>query len=545
MKETDPVNVILVKHGSKGDRLLFRYPFSEITRESKKQTTSVARIKPYALVSSFAEDNARQPPLSNISNGQLVGFSDKVLSNLFAVTTQLSRQKFELKVNDVRFVGHPTLLQSAQVSPKRLTSTLILFHIVFALPANASYSVVRCYHDLSYRLGVCLRHEERRCGHLSKETKIMLAAHDEVSGQTDVKESVFDMILNRSQLAKDLKYIYDELCSSGVIQMRINRWLQISFCLPQRIHSFSSPDFVLDPESLDRCINSLKPYHALLLLVSECDFVSSLPLGASPALIRIIQASSPLKSLQELAIDADLSITQVFRVVGHLIYWAKATIIYPLCETNVYILSPNAPTHIDSPLVEKFNEIFPGINLLVIMAEFSLPVSLSQRGNPTHIAYQQTQLLQIIIWMLQHNLLMQLHTYVYLIPTEECVLSRPPSRGSSSSEWSRNRLDLTIDIDDTSWSNFPACVSSLSSPVANNSQSNLRLHNENSDDIRLFDRLRRYFCGKYHLEEIMYYENIRRTPLLFLLDKFRDILITCEHEDDAVSMFYKQSKTWS
>lgn len=36
---------------------------------------------------------------------------------------------------------------------------------------------------------------------------------------------------------------------------------------------------------------------------------------------------------------------QVFHIVGHLVYWGKATIIYPLCETNVYVLSPVANTY--------------------------------------------------------------------------------------------------------------------------------------------------------------------------------------------------------
>lgn len=34
--------------------------------------------------------------------------------------------------------------------------------------------------------------------------------------------------------------------------------------------------------------------------------------------------------------------TQVFQLAAHLVYWGKAIIIYPLCENNVYMLSPNA-----------------------------------------------------------------------------------------------------------------------------------------------------------------------------------------------------------
>jgi hypothetical protein len=50
-----------------------------------------------------------------------------------------------------------------------------------------------------------------------------------------------------------------------------------------------------------------------------------------------------------------------------------------------------------------------------------------------------------------------------------------------------------------------------------------------------FFRLSPYFNGKHHLEDIMYYENVRRSQLLTLLDKFRKVLITCTHQDPATA----------
>lgn len=35
-------------------------------------------------------------------------------------------------------------------------------------------------------------------------------------------------------------------------------------------------------------------------------------------------------------------LTQIFQIAAHLVYWGKAIIIYPLCENNVYMLSPHA-----------------------------------------------------------------------------------------------------------------------------------------------------------------------------------------------------------
>lgn len=50
-----------------------------------------------------------------------------------------------------------------------------------------------------------------------------------------------------------------------------------------------------------------------------------------------------------------------------------------------------------------------------------------------------------------------------------------------------------------------------------------------------------YFKGEHHLEEIMYFENLRRSQLLQLLDKFRDVLIIYETEDPAIATLYTQT----
>ena len=69
--------------------------------------------------------------------------------------------------------------------------------------------------------------------------------------------------------------------------------------------------------------------------------------------------ANPLRSKQTLALEAYLSLFQVFHLVCHLVNWAKAIIIYPMCETNVYILSPHADTQATSLLVEDFVRQFP------------------------------------------------------------------------------------------------------------------------------------------------------------------------------------------
>lgn len=134
--EVNPLSVILVKSDSKGDRLLFRYPFQVL---ENIEPLSTRRKNPYTLP--IVEDLLQSPPTpsSNINKGHLTGFTDEVLSSLFAVKTELCNKKFELKVNDVRFISHPTLLQLR--NKQQDDSGIMLVNVVFALQALASHSI--------------------------------------------------------------------------------------------------------------------------------------------------------------------------------------------------------------------------------------------------------------------------------------------------------------------------------------------------------------------------------------------------------------------
>lgn len=65
----------------------------------------------------------------------------------------------------------------------------------------------------------------------------------------------------------------------------------------------------------------------------------------------------------------------------------------------------------------------------------------------------------------------------------------------------------------------------------------------NAEDLGLMVKLWQlgYFKGEHHLEEIMYFENLRRSQLLQLLDKFREVLIIYETEDPAIATLYTQT----
>ncbi|XP_076473114.1 GATOR1 complex protein NPRL3-like [Babylonia areolata] len=624
MSDLNPVAIILVTSGTRGHRLLFRYPFEDT---SSSHETIENQTKPRVnnrYAHRISEDRLRNPNKASAKltrNGVLVGFEDNTLANLLAVKKTLCGSKFTVKIDDVRFVGFPIQIEHSDYlstakhhsqtsgSTKAHSHRISTINVVFALSANIVDSAIDSYHALSKELVVALRHEEQRCHYLSLQSKTIRAVFDQVQTQsqpdsspTAPPQNPFRLILQRSQLANELRQVHTSLVDSGVVSLYINRWVAVNFCLPHKVHVIVTGSRVLhlEPREVEEGLVAMRPYHGLLLLTSVEELLADLPVDSSPSLIRLVKVVQPMKNLLTLSLESDLSLSQVFQLACHLVYWGKAIVIFPLCESNEYMLSPIANTLVNSTMVEEFVEEFPGKSLHVALADFSLPTQLWNMNNIVeHPQFQQQRVL-MVIWLLQRRLLIQIHKYVYFVPGHKPSTPISGSANSSMVESSFSNVQVEEEslfryvMDDhhsnleqaTSMSDVasvnsdesigpshpimnPAFSSSSSllgkqlskspslevqsdgSVVAEDTKSVWHLRNtfplkdlnsaeqsavlqcpaaRNPEDLQLFARLLPYFNGLHHLEEIMFYENMRRSQLLTVIEKFKDVLIVVTHE---------------
>ena len=74
--------------------------------------------------------------------------------------------------------------------------------MVFTLRAVGNYSIVACYHELSHRLGLILKHEEQRVGCLTQQMRSFIVVQDEVGNLPEVS-----LAIERSYLAMDFQNI--------------------------------------------------------------------------------------------------------------------------------------------------------------------------------------------------------------------------------------------------------------------------------------------------------------------------------------------------
>lgn len=492
------MSIFFVKSGSGGNRLLFRYPYDD---DLEKLTDS-----------GLSMESTSEQDLAQLRN--LIVENDEALCNMFSVNPNLCGQKFEIKINSVRHVGHPMSLLTHVAQPssslhcnnkspanlphrqphfnqadssfssydclaepksKRnfISGDITSFNIVFALRASASYDIVDCYHDLSKRLAIALSFEERRCRFLSREIKNILVSLEESDmvnlphpqekqnrprSKTEIgslhmngtqqrfEESVFDHILNRSGLAKDLKRIFVSLSKTGIVDLKINNWVSLSFCLPQKAHRLklmthrSMP--AISTKDIERCLLYLRPYHGLLLLCEPRELLDSLPLDASPAFIQLISVTKPDKNFMDLSVDANLTLMQIYCIVSQLVYWAKANVIYPICDSNIYAIHPLASTSKYSKLVDEFQTRFPNSKSLHhYLADFSEGTSLSQLNGPLLTVEEKLNLLSIVTWLLQRRILTQVHKYVFLVlDSESDRLSNQGDRFSTEESINNEQL---------------------------------------------------------------------------------------------------------
>lgn len=225
------------------------------------------------------------------------------------------------------------------------------------------------------------------------------------------------------------------------------------------------------------------------------------------------------------------------------------------------------------------------MQLIEVISDFSLPTSIGHLTTPLQHPARQGRLAQMVLWMLQHHLLMQLHTYVQFMPSYEkpndhsglslsdfgsTPTKQPPALSPEKSPTMSEPLDVPVNPSSvrpipssqkSEGSNISADETTGSSKSVEDEGETikglLKLFDEcdrqailkvpassNLEDLNLMVRLKQsgYFQGEHHLEEIMFYENLRRSQLLQLLDKFRDVLILYETEDPASCFLGFKSK---
>ncbi|KAI9106241.1 nitrogen permease regulator of amino acid transport activity 3-domain-containing protein [Phlyctochytrium arcticum] len=390
---------------------------------------------------------------------------------------------------------------------------LSMFNVVFALQPDAAggrqqSQVDRMYEHVLRKITAALKYEQLKRGYIRREAELILAIKDEslvkARGDRMSPQDLNNHILASSSLARTLADVYTtvhyNLVGHIVVNSSVDLTLQIPDSLTRPLMLEPEPPLVQNEKEWmngeeEGTWSILRPYHALLLLNDPEEILKVLPLDPSPLLVELIQIVTPTQCFEELQTTLDCPLSQLYKLAAHLVHWQKAKIIDVISIRNVYVVSQSAQLDLLPRLTADFESRFPTLDLAGILAELSVPKPYSTCIPEKEL---RTLYLEVLTYLLRYDLVVQLHMYIYLMIPEH-ICNNPPA----------------LFIPD------PACPTDQERAWIN------ALAAEQPTAIAvLFLRLAPYFSGKYHVEEIVFRENLTKKDLRTVLNRLREVVVT-------------------
>ncbi|TPX58143.1 hypothetical protein SpCBS45565_g08071 [Spizellomyces sp. 'palustris'] len=608
------LGILLICYSSRGHQLVFSYPSdpkrvrgtsgdeqrSRLPRNlpgsSTAQSSQVPEVRDGAGRDTLGDGIFQRPSIADLERAKaclrpdaekFLGFDTHFLSDILSPKVALCDRQFQLTVDDVTFVGHPTLLHADRpgtghrfarmIQKKRLaahmgapvpTSTnlqesvapgvtitpslsdrsssdpflksanspvnfasahqLSMFNLVFAMqPDRGQCQVDTMYKHVISKITAALKYEQLKRGYIRKEAELILSIKDEAqvkslgpfryTNAVLFKErvrlsDVMDQILAESTLARCLAHIYNSITNDSVAHVVVNSSVDLSLHIPDRVSRPLALTEATTPArpkdafgSEDSGCPILRPYHALLLLYDPEEILKALPLDPSPLLVELIQIVTPTQCFEELQTTLDCSLSQLYRLAAHLVHWQKAKIIDVISIRNVYVVSQGAELDLLPRLVQDFNSSFPQLDLPTILSDLSIPRPYSAIIPQKEF---RTLYLEVLTYLLRYNLVTQLHMYIcayhssaerYDLMIPQHICGKPVTGGDPEAPG-----PPAVFIPD------PARVTEVEREWIN------KLAYEHPPAIgSLFLRLAPYFSGKYHVEEIVFRENLTKSADYF------------------------------
>uniref|UniRef100_A0A1I8EP42 GATOR complex protein NPRL3 n=2 Tax=Wuchereria bancrofti TaxID=6293 RepID=A0A1I8EP42_WUCBA len=491
-----PLGIMFVTMGENHEQVSFAYPFhnaSTVTSELQSFSSS----EPYPTI---CAQSLRGSEERNSSDAEQYGVPTKILSHLLSARG-ICEKPFEIKIDNIRFAGFPkTVSHPTGRSPQT-------FHVVFILTAKVTADLVTSFQELSRKIAIAIDEEQTRCDYLAEQMTIILNEHEKNESLPEGQAFPYHEVLAHCSLAQDLRDIFSDVSEHGVVHVFLNDCIEVGFCVEPRalLHAGLTPK---TRSEIEATIRRLRPYHGILLLEDAIPGHDS-----NPALHFFLKHCHPDQSLISISDSSGLSLFQVLTVVRHLLLWARAIVIYPLCSSNVYT-SATSPKPL-SRLSEQFSEIFENAHLPTILAQFSPPCTLEEFTNASMHSFNEQQLrIRMVARLLRDELIMQLHTFLYLMPPFSHEIIDESNMDTNQDDHLNHLLSSVM------------LTTEVKASVIQVYKTMLKRHPQQyaEDLLDLFLKLVPYLRGEHHIEDIMYRMNLERSSIMRVLDTFACVI---------------------
>lgn len=405
---------------------------------------------------------------------------------------------FDMKINNQRFVGYPKTWKA------RGGRTNYQILIVFALKQGCDNHTAAAYQTLSNKTAVSLVMLQNHFGFLEREDK-----------WADIADSCEDPLrefARTSFVVPHLADIYEEVRRRGNIHKYLINFVELGFC--DEAHALSRLNVVpKGRQDIDDIIRKMKPYHGILLL----EDVWPTP-DANPIVAKLLSHCSPDRSILDMSTASGIPIFEVFMIIRHLLQWTRAILIYPLCNTNVYT-SATSPQPLEK-MAEKFAAQFgTTIHLAAGLSHFNPPKTLESFIRPNLPLHEQGVRAKLVVALLRHQMLMQLHQFYYILkPYSNAELPMPIEE---CPEDLKKIIENSVLPEDVRKVVADICAVMLEKTG----------YSVVKRKLTLFVNCAPMMDGNYHLEDIKYKNNLDRNEIEGVFESFKLVIATFRRPD--------------
>jgi hypothetical protein len=349
-------------------------------------------------------------------DGKYLGFEAAFLADILSPKSALCDKKFQLKINQISFIGHPTLLnvdrpnsgliysrkiQNLIVQNKKL-SPLTMFHLVFAMSNCVQDEIDLVYDHCLLKITTGFKFEQMKRGYIRSETEKIITIRDEVP-----KEDANDEILKQSTLAQTLMLVYETMIGKVGATITINHSLRVS--IQPNLVTLRALSQSKGANLTNRKYPTMKPYHTLLLLKDPQVIVASMPKDSSPFLITMIESLSPTISFEQLQTTLGCSLGQIFKFAAHLYFWGYAKIVQTIKTRNFYRISQTANFMDIAEIKQDLLIRFPEFDAMSFLRDLSTPKPLHSIISSKESRYTY---LEALTYLLGRDFIAQIHMYL-------------------------------------------------------------------------------------------------------------------------------------
>jgi len=336
-----------------------------------------------------------------------------------------------------------TSMNSSSTTSGVVAEQMTMFHVVFALsPARNSSSTLRTaglYEHVAKKLSKALKYCQKRSNYVSTESRKLLAIKQRGRAEKTPASSLWPQFSSHSELAWALQEVYTRISAGDIAGLRLDG-MEMALQIP-----FQDSEVQITALS------------TILLLDGRENLVRTLDEHRDASLLSyFIRESTPTKSLAKQAAKLGIPEKTIVFLAQHLVKWRKARVITPLHPRNLYVVSEreqhsrgaSSQTRDLRRLGIEYAKRFPALPSMETM------IAMLGGGRPLKYGAliqsrdHRVPYMEILAWLVRHDLVAQLKTVGWLL----CTNGRSEDRlstGDESDDPSRSGHSVRGDASDS------------------------------------------------------------------------------------------------